>query len=240
MLIRSQLRPQYNFVKDYVATNTQKTKSVKEYTGEAYESINKSLLYGSKLTVKDQIIVNDLDDIFRRIPALEDDIIVYRGVTKKHSFGVLSGFISTSYNLQTAITFADKQKQCCIFAIRVPAGAKILPVEDVSVNANEGEILLPRSGYFEVKGTVFKNGFETFNLDLILVAPEPPKIVSSPKKKSISREQILKLLTENTQQDEIDLFGVDEAVRNIAADLEKRVDIFIDEDVILEAIEILS
>lgn len=240
MLIRSHLRPQYEFVKERVATNPQKKKSVKEYTGEAYESINKSLLYGTKLSAKDQIIVNDLDEIFKRVPPLEDDILVYRGVTVKHKFGVLAGFISTSYNFATAITFADKQKQCCIFIIRVPAGAKVLPVEDLSVTSNEGEILLPRSGYFEAKGTVYKSGFECFNLDLVLDSPLPPKLASPPKEKGMSRENILKLLVENTQQDEIDLFGVEEAVRSIASDLENRLGRAIAEDIIIEAIEILG
>lgn len=239
MLIRSHLRAQYNFVKERVVTNPQKRKSVKDYTGEAYESINKSLLYGTKLSDKNRIIINDLDEIFRNIPPLEDDILVYRGVTVKHKFGVLSGFISTSYDISKAVTFADKQKQCCIFIIRVPAGAKVIPLEDVSITSNEGEILLPRSGYFKARGTSYKNGFETFNLDLVLDAPSP-KLVSPPKEKGMPREEILKLLIENTQEDEIELFGVEEAVRSIATDLENKMSKPIAEDIIIEAIEILQ
>jgi len=228
MSTRSKLKPQYKFANTIASTGGRKLKSVKSYTDEAYASINNSLIYGTTLPKKFQEIVDDLDAIFKDIPPTREEIIVYRGVTRKHEFGVLSGFVSTSYDYGTALGFADKQKQCCVFIIKVPAGAKVLPVEELSMNSREGEILLPRSGYFQAKGECSRMGMECFNLELMLEPPKP--------KSSITDDQIVQLLISNTSQDEIELFGLEDAIRSVATTLEKTMGNSINEDIIKKAI----
>lgn len=178
MSVRSKLKKQYRFVKGLITRGGRKPTSVKKYTGESYAPINNGLLNKSMLTKACQEILDDLDSIFKDVPSVEEEFVVYRGVTTKHDFGVLSGFISTSYDYDTAITFADDKKQCCVFIITVPVGAKVLPVEELSVNPTEGEILLPRSGYFKATKTSYRNGMECFYLDLLLEEPKPVRPIS--------------------------------------------------------------
>ena len=232
MSVRSKLKKQYRFVKSLISTGGRKVTSVKKYTGEAFGPINEGLLNKTTLTKKCQDILEDLDSIFRDIPPIEEEFVVYRGVTTKHEFGVLSGFISTSYDYDTALTFASDKKQCCVLIIKVPVGAKVLPVEELSVNPTEGEILLPRSGYFEATNTTYRNGMECFYLNLLLELPKPKPIPT----KILSDDQIIQMLIENTTIDDIELLGLHEAMAITADSLKKHIGV-IDEKLVKKASE---
>jgi hypothetical protein len=245
MSVRSKLKKQTRFVKELISKGGRKPTSVKKYTGEAFAPINTGLLEGTRLDRRCKDILDDLDAIFRDIPPTDEEIIVYRGVTTKHSFGVLAGFISTSYDYGTALSFADDKKQCCVFIIKVPPGAKVLPVEDLSVNPTEGEILLPRSGHFTATGTTYRNGMECFYLDLVI--SKPVVIPSSTKPSTLKRhvaeessvpnkDQIVDLLIKNTTQDDIEMFGVEGAISITASSVEKLIRTPVDEDMIRDAI----
>ena len=183
MSVKSKLKAQIRFVN---SIQGRKLTSVRKYTDEAYIPINAALLSNEAPTKACQTIIEDLDALFKSVPAIEDEIIVYRGVTRKHDFGILTGFVSTTYNYDTAISFADDKTQCCIFIITIPIGTKVLPVEDISMNPTEGEILLPRSGNFIARGNVFKNGMECFYLDLVNESSSNPR-PKTPSKKADER-----------------------------------------------------
>ena len=239
MSVRSKLKKQTRFVKTLISAGGRKPISVKKYTGDAFGPINEGLLHSRPLSKVCQNILEDLDTIFRDVPPVEEEFVVYRGVTTKHSLGVLAGFISTSYDYETALSFADDKKQCCVFIITIPVGAKVLPVEELSVNPTEGEILLPRSGYFKVTKTSYRNGMECFYLVLVLEGGKAQKEEKehAPKKTvSLTPQQLIGMLTENVSAEEIELLGLEDAIRSAALSIERLSGTKIDEDIIQAAI----
>lgn len=237
--VRSKLKDQIKFVQNI---GGRKLASVKSYTDEAYAAINNSLLHGYSPSKKNKDIIDDLDDLFEDVPETSHPIVVYRGVTK-HDFGILTGYISTTYDYDTALSFADDKNQCCIFVISVPKGAKVLPVEDISVNPTEGEVLLPRSGNFVATRSSFAEGMEKFYLDLVLGDNLPIETEDSsesePKTsetlKSLTNEQILNLITSSISKEEIELFGLEDTMATVVSTIEKNIGHKIDEDVLLDA-----
>lgn len=243
--LRDKLRAQYNYVKNL---STRKEKAIRAYTGQAYATINDNLLLHLPLEKKYSDIIEDIDTIFRNVPPTDVPIIVFRGVTRKHEFGILPGYISTSYDIKRAFEFADKDLECCIFVITIPVGSKVLPVEEISEHKQEGEILLPRSSNFKLVQTDNINGMDYFYLILDHSIPLPEiekkeeKIEEKEMKKSkkLDKKDVVNLLIENTQKDEIDLFGLEEAVKMTASSLSSIIKTTITEEEIQEAINTLS
>jgi hypothetical protein len=230
MFSKPELRTQRDYVKNLSET---KLVAIKKYTEEAYGPINDALLVNREIPEKCKEIVRELDEIFEQAPPLTTNLVVYRGVTKRHDFGKLAGFISTSIDYDMALSFASINNQCCVFIITIPKGAKALPIDDVSVHEREGEILLPRSGHFEVTKTGYNDGMETFYLDLVL---ETASIATS-SKKILSDDEIVLLILNNVLQEDVDLFGVDDAIRSVAFDLEKLIGVHIKDSIVQRAIK---
>ena len=237
------LRKQYAYISTLIKKRDVRLQSVRAYTDDHYGPINQALLEGSTMKRFHRNIVDDIDSLFEMVPPIEKDIVVYRGVTKRHSFGILNGYISTSYDYDTAMDFTDRytdNDHCCIFVITIPSGSKVLPIEDVSANRSEGEILLPRSGFFEVKDSYNKYGMETYALLYHSSPPLVEEVKSSSTEKqaesSITENQIIDLLTD-ISDDEVELLGVEESIRGLATDLENRYGLTISSSTITKAID---
>jgi len=154
-------------------------RAISHYTGPSAFSINTSLRDRSELDARHTPTVCALDDIFNDIPALTEDIIVYRGVNfvrkdqeKLNSQGVhfFNDFISTSLSRDVTIDFLPRPSTdrwsarpagsprmdrgfvpyCCLFVIHIPSGNKVLPILGGSTVDDEREVLLPRGITLEI------------------------------------------------------------------------------------------
>lgn len=132
--------------------------SVEAYTGNAFHGINRTLREKSRWESPDHTeISRTLDRAIADTPALDKDLIVYRGVSGRvldqlDGLGKTlqdDGFVSTASVIGTAAQFGSKD---AVLQILVPAGTKALPVGDLSLTKFEAEILLPRSTQFRVVG----------------------------------------------------------------------------------------
>jgi hypothetical protein len=93
--------------------------------------------------------ITTLDELFRRAPKLEDNMMVYRGVRfstpkleskmlsklsklKRGDNFIFENFLSTSLLNQTAIDFLesqftnDKKPRCCLFKIKIPKNTRVI------------------------------------------------------------------------------------------------------------------
>ncbi len=113
----------------------------------------------------------NLDKVFLMMPAIEEEIIVYRGIKNmealKTSLGLYdnsycgSGYISTSYDISTALRFAGVD--CCLLSITIPAGSKIVPLFAISENP-EAEVLLPINSEFVQSNEYYYNDMKIYDL----------------------------------------------------------------------------
>lgn len=132
--------------------------AINAYTGNAFNSINPTLRHKSHWADEEtKEIARTLDNAFDDVPALEDDLVVYRGAAgavldQLDDIGKVvqdDGFVSTSVTPGAATGFG---RQDAILQILVPAGEKVLPLGDLSLTKYEGEVILPRSIQFRVIG----------------------------------------------------------------------------------------
>ena len=83
-----------------------------------------------------QTIIEEVRPSFSILcPAIKDEITVYRGVTRKHDFGILTDGISTTYDYDTALSFADDKNQ--YVSSQFPSEPKF-SCGDCSMNPTEG------------------------------------------------------------------------------------------------------
>jgi hypothetical protein len=145
------------------------TQSVAEYKGQGYGQIN-SFLRGTRQPGEAlrrilQKQVDDIDYVMSKAPALEEPIIVYRGVGSR--FGKIlrslkvgdeyvdDAFVSTSMNQEAAIDFIPDDDGAFLEII-CPAGSKGFMPEtflgEFTYNSAQGEAewLLPRGSRFRI------------------------------------------------------------------------------------------
>lgn len=138
----SKLKPQVDFIN---GLSPEDNKLVEYYTFQGDKGLN----YGKKTEQ-----INRLNSLFDRVPALKNDLIVYRGViSEQDSFDTRSNyfygnFVSTSLNYDVAKDYSGQE--CCFLTITVPAGSKVLPLYSVSHYPEEEEILLQGKNYYDV------------------------------------------------------------------------------------------
>lgn len=129
-----------------------------EYTKGKYTSVNKFLRDDLQFlhytpTTDDKIInhVEMMDEVFRKIPPLKQDIFLWRGVTKNDGMPnnfVDKAYISTTLDKQIAQKFSGYK--CCLYKIRVPKGTSVVPLSLNSPRTNQVEVLLPRDGEYTI------------------------------------------------------------------------------------------
>jgi hypothetical protein len=149
--------------------------SIKESYPEYYQLFKKQIQYldcvdvnikialskyshGEFVTINQKLRSNKNDDkdikrinyVFKNIPPIEKDIIVYRGInfaTKFEAIDSLSkSYASTSLSKNIAESFI--KNNCCLISICIPKGSSILPMMSFSRYPQEKEILLPTGGTF--------------------------------------------------------------------------------------------
>lgn len=210
---------------DYVSALSDNIKnSLIDYTGSDYERLNKRLRMGLDLTEEQAHILRNIDNAFKGVPLLKKAITVYRGLSEDLIPKILT-FLSTSYDKERASKFSSLK--CCLLIINVPSGTKILPLEKISENPQEKEILLPRKGEFNITNITYENERKTYHISFI---PETAVAIDSKDSKQEIKDAIKKIektisieewadrLMSVITPDDIELFGnpreIVEAVKN--------------------------
>lgn len=127
--------------------------SLSEYSNKKYDIINKDVA----IKVDNDDCKNILD-IFKHIPSIENDVIVYRGISNITKMEAVkhfpNSFISTSLNQNVAKSFASNDDN--VIEIKIPKYSKILPLAILSKFPDELEILLPPKGTYKYNGKVLE------------------------------------------------------------------------------------
>lgn len=123
------------------------------YTSPHYVVLNKNLRTGAELDETINKHYNNILDIFAGAPSLDETVVVYRGMSRRHKrkHGL---FISTTFDERKAKSFTNVRGKCCLFVITLTPGQYgVLPIEHVSEAPGEQEVLLP-PGDFSIQKTV--------------------------------------------------------------------------------------
>lgn len=151
------LKPQRQFIHDLSenATMGHLIKSLKSYTDDMYELINKQLFDIGEIHDEPlKTIAHDIDTVFDLVPALEFDIKVYKGIKYKFVAGIYPGYSSTTEELDVAYKFSsyDSSDDPYLLQIIIPKKFKVIPLEEISANKGEFELLLPSFTTFRIDG----------------------------------------------------------------------------------------
>lgn len=154
------LKLQFDFI-DNLSENIKD--SIRNYTLNAYMAINTKLRNNEKLLKIEQDILDDIDYAFKNVPPISSQITLYRAINSSHPVykdDKLEGFnpkkmvsvISATYDIESTGEFYSDKTKCCMLVITVPAGSRILPIENISEFKDEREILLNRNGAYYITG----------------------------------------------------------------------------------------
>lgn len=138
--------------------------SVRKYTEDSYSSINNSIRENKPFSTEDQLIVNDLDELFNKVEPITETLTLYRGVNTIKQVKADGAFISSSYSWNQAEQFA--QRECCLVVFNIPPGTKVLFIESISSRPLEREVLIDRLGDFSI--TLVQEGIKEKSLSHIL------------------------------------------------------------------------
>lgn len=147
------LKEQFAFMREL---GVQEKNAVAEYSSDAYQSINDAMRESNSLSISphDMKIVDILDKLFASVPVTTSELIVYRGVRKSIDYTskpYQTGYHSTSYDLDVAKCFMNEASAFDkLLIIKIPIGSRILPIETISCNPSEHEILLPHWTTFDL------------------------------------------------------------------------------------------
>ena len=123
--------------------------SLIEYTKNAYRPINNRLRNGLSLDTQMGKILNNIDAVFNMVEPITDTLVLYRGYrgtqSCKESVSDVA-FISTTYDRKVAEYMAGR----CLIIFNIPPGTKVLFLESISDSPDECEVLINRSGKFQI------------------------------------------------------------------------------------------
>lgn len=192
---------------------TELKESLKEYTDEAYKSINKTLREGKNLSVQDQRIVNHMDMIFEMVDPITETLTLYRGVKSMDQIKADKAFLSASYDLEQAKEFT--KRDCCIIVFNIPPGSKVLFVEYISEHPYEKEVIIDRQGDFKI--TLVNEGSRTREINKVFVTYIPKISVSAKVEEldkvldsAIDQMSYIQRVVDIFPEDEYELFKDDE------------------------------
>ena len=148
--------------REYVNNLPQNIKaSLRWYTVPGNEAIDLlGLVREGKPIPKDkQKHLDNISLAFENVPPLEEEIILYRGLSVEPNFEY-KAFVSTTVDYKTALGFSqDYLDGCCLLEIIAKPGAKLLPLVDLSLFVEQEEILLDgTNGIFKQIGSEIKSG----------------------------------------------------------------------------------
>jgi len=145
-------RKSKTFLQDQQKLNPVALESLKEYTGFAFYQMNQILrevqcdVEAIPADKEEKQKILNIDSLFDMIDPITEPITLYRGVRLQEFTKEDFGFISTSYNIQKALSYTSFN--CCLMEINVPVGTKCIFLESISNYEDEQEVLLPRNGKF--------------------------------------------------------------------------------------------
>jgi hypothetical protein len=124
------------------------------YISMGYEAINGHLRKPKDFPTPAVIAaVKNMDALFEKVPPLEKEVMVYRGISGSSADKILAlkkgatlsdaAFVSTSLSQDVAKDFATVSG--VVVSIRVPKGHRVVPGE-----RTENELILPRGARFKV------------------------------------------------------------------------------------------
>lgn len=163
--VRNLFQSQIDFLKDIIYKKPEIYLSLKAYKSDLFENINNSIRYNDIINDDIKNIINNIDYIFKNIPPLEKDIILYRGINDP-TYINQNSYISTSLTLNGALNF--KYNNCCILKIHIPSGTKIIPLHGIFKDSDFGqldekEVLLQPNSKLEIfYEYIDKMGVKTF------------------------------------------------------------------------------
>lgn len=136
---------------------------LKNWTVYGFNQINDGLRGHSR--VHGQLLANveRMDRVLDQAPSYDEEIVVYRGLSKKSPLHPSNdpelglrvtdpAFVSTSTKIKVAHQFANDITDGAVIEIRIPAGTKVPYIQGISTRRDEDEVLLPRRTTFEVIG----------------------------------------------------------------------------------------
>jgi hypothetical protein len=180
--ILDQMEEQVEFVGSL--TGEDKT-AIEEYSSDAFYSINESMREHRNLSKADRQTVETLDKLFAAVPLTTTELIVYRGVKKTVDYTLTTnqtGYHSTSYDMAAAKCFLNHKSipGSTLLTITLPVGSRILPIEGVSYNPGEHEILLPHWSTFTFLDNTDILACDTSNIKFYSEIPSIPNIKTKP------------------------------------------------------------
>lgn len=151
--------------------------SLKEYTGDGYENINKKLRAGGKPTGA----AVEMDKAFAS-SSLSHDMEVHRGFTlgggrKPPKIGSTmqdNAYMSTSHGQRRAEGFLSRKDESVLVKIKVPKGSKAIYIGKNSKYGNEQELLLDRGA--QMKFTSRKKVGNVWHYEAELVSTNQSRI----------------------------------------------------------------
>lgn len=220
--------------RDYInrLADTDILDALREYTDTAYEPINNDLMNKGKVeTPVYAQFISRIDKAFAQVPPLSKPLVVYRGIKHEFSCGVFLGYFSTTERLSVALEFANRDAAWTyLLQINVPKGFRVLPLEKITKNHDEWEVLLPRNTNFRIDGFGSAQGHHvvlvtvvpTTDDDISKAMSALPVMAIGSSVSQLSDGQLLQLIVSNVTNDEIELFGLEDTVDSIIASLEEK------------------
>lgn len=163
-----------------------KISSIVKYTDIENELPN--FLYNIKNRVEPthdaKEVMEDMDDIFRLLRPIENETVLYRGLSLGSFFEITKHFWYTSASTSKYVAMSPRFSNgvCCLLIITIPPGSKVLYLNDkVTVHPEEQEVIIDKDGSFIITyiepGSVryLKTG-DTCVPDRIYMTYLPPRV----------------------------------------------------------------
>lgn len=187
------------------------------YTKNGYKKLNKKIRNERPLNDDDINMLKSIDSSFTYAPEFEDTITVYRGIKGEYKPSLIS-YISTTTDMDTALSFSGTH--CCILKITIPAGSKILPIYDISDFKQEFEILIDRTGEYII--TSIEEPYDMPKIyNIVYIPPTSIKIEDTVElTPTFDVDFHVNRILTSISEEEIELFGVEEAVDMLTENME--------------------
>lgn len=187
------------------------------YTKDGYKKLNKKIRNNRPLNDDDIQMLKSIDLSFTYAPEFEESITVYRGVRGEYKPSLIS-YISTTIDIDTALSFSGTQ--CCLLKITIPSGSKILPIYDISDFKQEFEILIDRTGEYII--TSIEEPYDMPKIyNIVYIPPASIKIEDTVElTPAFDIDFHVNRIITSVSEEEIELFGVEEAVTMLTENME--------------------
>lgn len=177
----------------YIYTLSNKyIQALQTYSNSSFAIINKVLRSSHEPTILDVDkydefvnIINLIDEVFEGIPPLDEDVILWRGVTMKEKLPdnfIDCAYMSTTIDKNVALKFSQYQVHtCCLFEVAVPKGTKVIPLYSIATYEEEWEVLLPRNGVYKIVKSDFTPRKNSMVIKYKQNLPTRKFVLSNPK-----------------------------------------------------------